>query len=122
METHSNYRSSLVAIRTRVGRAAPSSLLSRRPVLASGDAGRLIATLVRELFQTENSARRHPAREAERLGHVPPARAMAAIVRHASAVLEELPRLAEARGLPASVGGLAAGRAFSAARDKVLDL
>ncbi|HEU4410144.1 MAG TPA: hypothetical protein VFS43_33120 [Polyangiaceae bacterium] len=105
-------------------RHASKQLASRPRAQAAGgdEAGRLIATLIRELFQTENSARWHPAREAERLGDAPPARAMRAVARHASAVLEELPGLAAAHGLPTSVGGLSAGRAFSAVRDKALDL
>ncbi len=94
----------------------------RRALPEGGEARRLLATLVRELFQTENSARWHPAREAERLGEAAPGRAMAAVALHASAVLEELPALAEACGLPTSVGGLTAGRAFSALRDKAFDL
>jgi hypothetical protein len=122
MEIYNHPPSTSVKIRARAGRAGAPSSLSRRTTRASNEAQRLIATLVRELFQTENSALRHPAREAERLGYLPPSRAMAAISRHAAGVLDELPRLAQARGLPASFGGLATGRAFSVARDKVLDL
>ncbi len=122
MEILNHPRSASVKIRARAGRPGAPSALSRRTTLASNDAARLIATLVRELFQTENSALRHPAREAERLGYLPPSRAMEVISRHAAGVLDELPHLAHARGLPTSFGGLTAGRAFSVARDKIVDL
>ena len=52
-----------------------------------------------ELFQTERSAYRHPIREAKRLGDVPPAIALRAVAAHANEVLDELPKLARARGL-----------------------
>jgi hypothetical protein len=122
----SNHASALAAPAARTSPPYPRAsrqLERRRAEAAEGDgARRLIATLIRELFQTEKSARWHPVREAERLGDEPPARAMLAVANHASAVLEELPGLAAARSLPKSVGGLTAGRAFSVARDKALDL
>jgi hypothetical protein len=108
--------------RPRAGSAGKGALARRSAAPGSDDARRLIATLLREFFQTENSARWHPTREAERLGDVVPARAMAAIARHATAALEQLPAVAAARGLPTSAGGLTAGRLFSAVRDKALDL
>ncbi|MGK4008266.1 hypothetical protein WMF31_36950 [Sorangium sp. So ce1036] len=85
-------------------------------------AGRaFLASLVRELFQTERSAKTHPLVEAERLGDVPPAHAMRAISAHATAVLAELPSLMRVRGLPVSAGGSAVGEAFSALRDHLAD-
>ncbi|WP_437577437.1 hypothetical protein [Sorangium sp. So ce887] len=80
-----------------------------------------LANLVRELFQTERSAKAHPLVEAERLGDVPPAHALRAISAHADAVLSELPSLFGERGLPVSVGGSAVGQAFSVLRDHIAD-
>ncbi|KYF69167.1 hypothetical protein [Sorangium cellulosum] len=80
-----------------------------------------LANLVRELFQTEHSARTHPLVEAERLGDTPPARALRAVSSHAEAVLSELPALMGERGLPVSAGGSAVGEAFSALRDHIAD-
>ncbi|WP_437734217.1 hypothetical protein [Sorangium sp. So ce1335] len=80
-----------------------------------------LANLVRELFQTEHSARTHPLVEAERLGDVPPAHAMRAVSAHAEAVLAELPALLGDRGLPVSAGGSAVGEVFSALRDRIAD-
>lgn len=104
-------------------RASTRPVRRRSAITREGvEARRLIATLIRELFQTENSARLHPAREARRLGDVPPARSMLALSAHAAAVLDELPGVAASCGLPPSVGGLTAGRVFSEARDKAIDL
>jgi hypothetical protein len=86
------------------------------------DARRLVETLLRELFQTENSARLHPVREAERLGDAPPARAMLALAAHATTTLDDLHGVAAVRSLPTSLGGLTAGRLFSTVRDRALDL
>ncbi|WP_437599828.1 hypothetical protein WMF28_44100 [Sorangium sp. So ce590] len=80
-----------------------------------------LATLVRELFQTERSAKAHPLVEAQRLGDVPPAHALRAISAHAEAVLSELPSLLGERGLPVSVGGSAVGQAFSVLRNHIAD-
>ncbi|AUX38544.1 MULTISPECIES: hypothetical protein [Sorangium] len=80
-----------------------------------------LASLVRELFQTERSAKAHPLVEAERLGDVPPAHAMRAVSAHAEAVLTELPSLFGERGLPISAGGSAVGHVFSALRDDLAD-
>ncbi|MGK3997906.1 hypothetical protein [Sorangium sp. So ce1024] len=80
-----------------------------------------LANLVRELFQTERSARTHSLVEAQRLGDVPPAHALRAVSAHAEAVLEELPALMSERELPVSAGGSAVGAAFSALRDHIAD-
>ncbi|AUX49133.1 uncharacterized protein SOCE26_106780 [Sorangium cellulosum] len=80
-----------------------------------------LASLVRELFQTEHSAKTHPLIEAQRLGDVPPAHAMRAVSAHAEDVLSELPSLMRVRRLPVSAGGSAVGEAFSALRDHVAD-
>lgn len=80
-----------------------------------------LANLVRELFQTERSAKAHPVVEANRLGDVPPARALRAVSAHAERVLAELPALMEARDLPVSAGGSAVGEAFSTLRDHLAD-
>jgi hypothetical protein len=81
-----------------------------------------LATLVRELFQTENSARLHPVVEAERLGDVPPARALRAVAAHALEALDELPPLVTRQGLPVSHAGKRLGAALSALRDHFIDL
>ena len=81
-----------------------------------------LSNLVRELFQTEQSAKSHPLVEAERLGDVPPAHALRAISAHAEAALAELPALVKNRNLPVSDGGKAVGAAFSALRDNLADL
>ncbi|KYG10885.1 hypothetical protein BE21_58600 [Sorangium cellulosum] len=80
-----------------------------------------LANLVRELFQTEHSAKAHPLVEAERLGDVPPAHAMRAVSAHAKAVLSELPSFLGERGLPISAGGSAVGHIFSALRGHLAD-
>jgi hypothetical protein len=82
----------------------------------------LQTSLFRELFQTERSATRHPVIEADRLDGAGPARAFLAVTRHAERVLPELPRLAEARGIAPSVGGLSVGVAFSRIRNGFADL
>lgn len=81
-----------------------------------------LSNLMRELFQTERSAKEHPTVEAERLGDVPPAHAMRAVAEHAEAALADLPRLAKAHDLPDSAGGEAAGKALSILRDTFGDL
>jgi hypothetical protein len=82
----------------------------------------VLSNLFRELFQTEQSAVSHPKVEAERLGDVPPARAMLAVSAHAEAVLPELKALATERGMVAVEGGKSVGSAFSILRDSVGDL
>lgn len=81
-----------------------------------------LATLVRELFQTETSACLHPIIEAERLGEVPPAQALRAVAAHATEVLEELPPLVARHELPVSQAGKLMGAALSALRDHFIDL
>lgn len=81
-----------------------------------------LATLVRELFQTENSARLHPVVEAERLGEVPPARVLRAVAEHAAEALDELPALVASQGLPVSEAGKRMGAALSSLRDHFIDL
>ncbi|WP_437278919.1 hypothetical protein WME90_48235 [Sorangium sp. So ce375] len=80
-----------------------------------------LTSLVRELFQTERSAMIHPRIEADRLGDVPPARAMRAVSAHAEAALSEICPLLRERELPISAGGLAVGEAFSALRERLAD-
>jgi len=81
-----------------------------------------LANLVRELFQTEESAKHHPLAEAERLGEVPPAEALRAVAVHARRTLAELPPLVRGHDLPVSDGGRTVGAAFSAIRERVADL
>lgn len=81
-----------------------------------------LSNLVRELFQTEQSARTHPLVEAERLGDVPPAHALRAVSAHAEGVLAELPGMMKAHDLPVSEGGRAMGNALSGLRDHLIDL
>ncbi|MCY1008598.1 hypothetical protein OV079_24155 [Nannocystis pusilla] len=81
-----------------------------------------LANLARELFQTEQSAQRHPRLEAERLGDVPPAHCLRAIAAHAESALADLPRLAAQHDLPVSTGGRAVGTAFSVVRNQVADM
>lgn len=81
-----------------------------------------LSSLMRELFQTECSAKTHPRIEAERLGDVPPASAMRAVADHADAAFSDLPRLARKHGLPISRGGEGVGKAFSMLREALGDL
>jgi hypothetical protein len=81
-----------------------------------------LATLVRELFQTERSARSHPIVEADRLGDVPPAQVLRSVAAHASEALEQLPPLVARLDLPVSEGGKTIGAAFSSIRDHLLDM
>lgn len=83
---------------------------------------RWLANLVRELFQTEESAKDHPLIEAQRLGDVPPAEALRAVSAHARRALAELPPLVRRHDLPVSNGGRSVGAAFSAVRDHLADL
>ncbi len=80
------------------------------------------SNLVRELFQTEQSAKDHPIIEAERLGDVPPALVLRAVAAHAEEALAELPPLVTRHDLPVSEGGKTVGAAFSAIRDHFADL
>jgi len=81
----------------------------------------LLATLFRELFQTEQSAERQCRREADRLGATGPSGAMRAVAQHAAAVLQELPGLSRAEHLPVSRFGQLVGAALSRARDLITD-
>ncbi len=80
------------------------------------------SNLVRELFQTEQSAKDHPRIEADRLGDVPPSAVLRAIADHAEAALAELPPLVSRYELPVSTGGKIVGAAFSSLRDHFVDL
>jgi hypothetical protein len=80
-----------------------------------------LAALVRELFQTEQSACDHPRVEVQRLGDCPPGECLRAVVEHAETALSELPGLVERQGLLVSGGGRAIGSAFSSIRDRVAD-
>jgi hypothetical protein len=81
----------------------------------------LLQSLTRELFQTETSAVRHCRREAERLGHAPPAQTLRELSDQAAGFLRELPGLMKAHGLPVSAGGMGVGEMFSQTRDKIMD-
>lgn len=81
-----------------------------------------LANLVRELFQTEESAKDHPLIEAERLGEVSPADALRAVAAHARRTLAELPPLVRRHDLPVSNGGRRIGAAFSTIRNRFADL
>jgi len=98
-----------------------------RPMSSTQDLDRTadhawLSSLVRELFQTEQSAKDHPVREAERLGSVPPAEALRAVSAHARRALAELPALVSRHHLPVSNGGRRVGAAFSVVRDHFADL
>lgn len=80
-----------------------------------------LSNLMRELFQTEQSAKTHSLVEAKRLGDIPPAHALRDVSAHAALILEELPALAKGRNLPVSVGGRATGVMFSVVRDHLAD-
>jgi hypothetical protein len=83
----------------------------------------LLHSLLRELFQAEQSAAKHPVIEADRLGHeTPPGQAMLAIAAHGKRSLDLLPALAKARGMAESLGGMAVGNLFSIGRDNLADL
>jgi len=89
-----------------------------KPVTAST----LIANLLPEVFQTEESALLHAAREADRLGATPPGRAMREISEHARRLMPELQKLAEARGHRPARRGKLLGRMFSNVRSLGADL
>jgi hypothetical protein len=85
-------------------------------------ASTLIAHLLPEALQTEESAVLHCAREAERLGAAPPGRAMREISEHARRLIPTLQRLAEARGQRAARRGKMLGRVLSNVRTFGADL
>jgi hypothetical protein len=81
----------------------------------------LLATLWEEFNQTERSAKRHPAREAERLEGTAPAFALRAVSEHAARVLGELDTMAWVENLSSGRVGRAVGELFSNARELVSD-
>lgn len=82
----------------------------------------LMRSLMRELFQAEQSAQRQCRAEARRFQGTPPGRALEAVARHADAVEEELPVRARHHDLPVSKAGKAVGNTFSMLRRGVVDL
>jgi hypothetical protein len=80
------------------------------------------ARLLREWAQGEASARLHPRRESQRLGDVPPARALAAVVADAEAWWPSLKAIIAARGQGSPPRGRRAGRLFSWLRERIFDL
>ena len=82
----------------------------------------LALDLLGELFQTERSAVRHCAKEAERLGEIPAAQALRAVAAHAARAEHELEALAKARGREESALGKTVGTWFSVMRDGFADL
>lgn len=85
-------------------------------------ASTLISNLFPEIFQTEESAILHCAREARRLGATPAGQAMREVSEHARRVMPALQRLAEARGHRPARGGKIIGRLFSNLRTFGADL
>lgn len=81
----------------------------------------LLARLVIEMFQTEESAKEHPRKEAERLEGTPPGAAMLAVSRHAELALGELAAIADQLGYERKGLGTAIGRTFSLVREAVID-
>lgn len=82
----------------------------------------LVDTLFGEVFQTERSAARHCAIEAERLAGEPPAAPMRAVAEHAERAEVALHEHARRRGTQESALGKAVGTAFSVMRDDLADL
>lgn len=81
----------------------------------------LLESLFHELFQTETSATKHPAREARRFGTSPPGRALRAVAEHANRALASLPAVAAESGLPVSGTGSRIGALLSRLRQLVAD-
>jgi hypothetical protein len=82
---------------------------------------RLRATLMQELFQSEQSAQLHCVREASRLGESAPARALRACAQHADGFRTELLAVARKLHLPEGRLGRIVGRMLSMARNLVVD-
>jgi hypothetical protein len=82
----------------------------------------LLEATLRELFQAERSATRHPRVEASRLGTTPPGDVMEEIAVHADGQLEKLDELAMARGMTPAAAAKTIGSAFSVIRDNFTDL
>lgn len=95
--------------------------VSSDPIVIVPHADALLATLFVELFQTEQSAREHPAVEADRLAGTPPAEALLAVVAHAERVRPELEALAEREQLATTSVGARIGDALSIVRDFIVD-
>jgi len=81
----------------------------------------LLRSLMRELFQSERSAMKHPRRQADRLGGGPPAQALQAVSEHAARSYGDLCAMASAGDLASSRGGRVIGSLLSTARHVVLD-
>ena len=82
----------------------------------------LVDALWPEVFQTEESASAHPAREAKRLAGTPAGAAMGAVSVHARASKERLRELAVARGYGGATAFTMLGQMFSSARSFGSDL
>ena len=82
----------------------------------------LVATLLPEAFQTEESAASHCKREAERLVGVAPSHPMLALSEHAKRTLVELQKLVELRGYGEPTGARGVGRLLSDIRELTTDL
>ena len=78
--------------------------------------------LLGELGQTERSAAKHCAVEAERLAGEPPGDAMRVVSEQAKSVEPQIDALCKARDVQAHTIGAAIGDLFSAGRDHVADL
>ncbi len=89
---------------------------------ASKESQELLEATLRELFQAERSAARHPRVEASRLADTPPGDAMDAIAWHAESQAEGLDEVSRVRGVAPAGAAKAIGKAFSAIRDNLLDL
>jgi hypothetical protein len=88
----------------------------------SADKQELLGATLRELFQAERSATRHPRIESDRLGATPPGDAMEELARHADRSLDELDDVARVRGVVPASGAKGIGRALSTIRNQVTDL
>ncbi len=81
----------------------------------------LLRSLFVELFQTEESAAVHCAREADRLKDTPPGEAFRAIAEHARVRMADIEALARERKMPEAKSGTAIGRVFSDTREAIAD-
>lgn len=81
----------------------------------------LLPRLVVEMFQTEESAKEHPRKEAERLEGTPPGAAMLRVSAHAERSLAELERVTRELGYERRGLGVAIGKTFSLVREAVVD-
>jgi hypothetical protein len=81
----------------------------------------LLSRLIVEAFQTEESAKEHPRKEADRLGDCPPAARMREIAAHAEVSLVELSGMADELGYKKQGVGAAIGKTFSMVREAVTD-